>query len=67
MNMTDDPKVGVAIAEERRKNQEAVEHHPFVSQEEWVKQLLKLLEKEKQYMRAGDELAAEVRALPWVR
>jgi len=38
-----------------------------VSQEEWVKQRLRLMEKEKQYMRAGDELAAEVRALPWVK
>jgi len=35
-----------------------------VSQEEWVKRRLKLMEKEKQHMRAGDELAAEVRALP---
>ena len=67
MNMTDDPKVAAAIAEERRKNQEAVEHHPVVSQEEWVKQRLKLMEKEKQYLRAGDELAAEVRSLPWVK
>jgi predicted dithiol-disulfide oxidoreductase (DUF899 family) len=38
-----------------------------VSQEEWLKQRLMLMEKEKQYMRAGDELAAEVRALPWVK
>src|ERR1700760_252432 len=67
MNMTDDPKVAVGIAEERRKNQEAVENHPVVSQEKWVKQRLRLMEKEKQHMRAGDELAAEVRALPWVK
>jgi predicted dithiol-disulfide oxidoreductase (DUF899 family) len=63
----DDPKVAAAIAEERRKNEEAVEQHPVVSQEEWLKQRLGLMEKEKQHMRAGDELAAEVRALPWVK
>ena len=61
MNKTDDPKVAAAIAEVRRKNEEAVEHHPVVSQQEWEKQRLKLMEKEKQYMRAGDDLAAEVR------
>ena len=67
MNKTDDPKVAAAIAEARRKNEEAVEHHPVVSQQEWVKQRLKLMEKEKRHTRAGDELAAEVRALPWVK
>ena len=67
MNKPDDPKAAAAIAEERQKNEDAVEHHPVVSQEEWVKQRLQLMEKEKQHMRAGDELAAEVRALPWVK
>jgi predicted dithiol-disulfide oxidoreductase (DUF899 family) len=67
MNVTEDRELEVAIAEERQKNQEAVEHHPVVSQDEWVKQRLKLMEKEKQHLRAGDELAAEVRALPWVK
>lgn len=67
MNNTADPKVAAAIAEERRQNEEAVERHPIVSQEEWLKQRGLLMEKEKQYMRAGDELAAEVRALPWVK
>jgi predicted dithiol-disulfide oxidoreductase (DUF899 family) len=38
-----------------------------VSPEEWLKQQLQLTEKEKQYVRAGDALAAEVRALPWVK
>ena len=32
MNVEDDPKVAVGIA--RRKNEEAVERHPVVSQEE---------------------------------
>jgi predicted dithiol-disulfide oxidoreductase (DUF899 family) len=67
MNKVDDPKVAAAIAEERRKTEEAVEHHPVVSQEEWVQQRLKLMEKEKRYLQAGDALAGEVRALPWVK
>jgi predicted dithiol-disulfide oxidoreductase (DUF899 family) len=65
--MNDDPTIAAAIAEERRRNEEAVERHPVVSQEQWLKQRLMLMEKEKQYMRAGDELAAEVQALPWVK
>jgi predicted dithiol-disulfide oxidoreductase (DUF899 family) len=67
MNKADDPTVAVKIAEEKRKNEEAVEQHSVVSQGEWVKRRLTLMEKEKQYMRAGDELAVEVRALPWVK
>lgn len=63
----DDPKVAGAIAEKRRNNEETVEHHAVVSLEEWLKQRLKIMEKEKQHMRAGGELAAEVRALPWVK
>jgi predicted dithiol-disulfide oxidoreductase (DUF899 family) len=38
-----------------------------VSQQEWVKQRLALMEKEKRYLREGDALAEEVRALPWVK
>lgn len=67
MNKKDDPKGVAAIAEERRQNEEAVERHPVVSREEWLKQWLTLMEREKQYMRAGDALAAQVRALPWVK
>jgi predicted dithiol-disulfide oxidoreductase (DUF899 family) len=67
VNRVDDPKVAAAVAEARRRNEEAVERHPVVSQEEWLKQRLALMEKEKQYMRAGDALAAEVRALPWFK
>ena len=67
MNKADDPKVAAAIAEQRRKNEEAVEQHPVVSQQEWVKQRLRLMEKEKQHLREADELAAEVRGLPWVK
>ncbi|HEY1984294.1 MAG TPA: DUF899 family protein [Terracidiphilus sp.] len=67
MNKADDPNVAAAIAEGRRQNLEAVERHPVVSQDEWQRQRLALLEKEKHYVRAGDRLAAEVRALPWVK
>jgi predicted dithiol-disulfide oxidoreductase (DUF899 family) len=38
-----------------------------VSQEEWIAARRALLEKEKVHMRAGDALAAERRALPWVK
>jgi predicted dithiol-disulfide oxidoreductase (DUF899 family) len=38
-----------------------------VSQEEWIAARRALLEKEKLHMRQGDALAAERRALPWVR
>lgn len=38
-----------------------------VSQEEWVAARKALLAKEKAHMRAGDALAAERRALPWVK
>jgi predicted dithiol-disulfide oxidoreductase (DUF899 family) len=64
MNKVDDLQVAAAIEEQRRKNEEAVERHPVVSQEKWVKERLSLMEKEKRYVRAGDALAAEVRALP---
>src|ERR1700733_3135325 len=67
MDKADDPKVAAAIADERRQNEEAVERHLVVSQDEWRKQRLLLMEKEKKYMRGGDELAAEVRTLPWVK
>ena len=38
-----------------------------VSREEWTAARRALLEKEKAHMRAGDALAAERRALPWVK
>jgi len=38
-----------------------------VSQEEWIAARRALLEKEKAHMREGDALAAERRALPWVK
>ena len=47
MSDGNDPKVVAVIAEERRQNEEAVERHPVVSEEEWLKQRLALMEKEK--------------------
>jgi hypothetical protein len=41
MNKVDDPKVAAAIAEERWRNEEAVERHPVVLQEEWLKATLR--------------------------
>lgn len=38
-----------------------------VSREDWIAARRALLEKEKAHMRAGDALAAERRALPWVK
>lgn len=39
----------------------------IVSREEWLTARRALLEKEKAHMREGDRLAAERRALPWLR
>ena len=38
-----------------------------MSEDDWLKHRLALMEKEKLYMRAGDDLAAQVQALPWVK
>lgn len=41
--------------------------HPTVTREEWLKQRLELLDAEKAYTRAGDELARRRRQLPWAK
>jgi predicted dithiol-disulfide oxidoreductase (DUF899 family) len=41
--------------------------HPTASREEWLKQRLELLDAEKAYTRAGDELARRRQLLPWVK
>ena len=41
--------------------------HRIVSQDEWVAACKQLLVKEKEFTRLRDRLAAERRALPWVR
>jgi predicted dithiol-disulfide oxidoreductase (DUF899 family) len=41
--------------------------HPVVSRQEWLRERVALLEREKALTRARDELAAARRSLPWVR
>jgi predicted dithiol-disulfide oxidoreductase (DUF899 family) len=41
--------------------------NPIVSREEWLTARKALLEREKMHMREGDRLAAERRALPWLK
>ncbi len=41
--------------------------HPIASQEEWLAARRALLVKEKEHLRAGDELARQRRELPWVK
>lgn len=62
-----DANAAAVVVESKRQHEEAVERHSVVSQEEWLKRRLTLMDKEKQYVRDGDALAAEVRALPWVK
>jgi len=44
-----------------------VSEHPVVGHEEWVEARTALLEREKEFTRARDELTRQVRALPWER
>jgi predicted dithiol-disulfide oxidoreductase (DUF899 family) len=55
------------IDEQREANLNAVAAHLVVSQEEWNEARLALMKREKQLMKLNDELAAEKRALPWVK
>lgn len=43
------------------------QEHEIVSRDEWVAARKRLLVKEKDYTRLGDELSAERRRLPWVK
>ncbi len=67
MEETEESNAVAGLAERKRQHEEAVEHHSVVSQEEWLKRRWALTDKEKQYVRDGDALAAEIRALPWVK
>lgn len=42
-------------------------HHTITNRTEWLAQRLKLLEREKEFTRLKDELAAARRTLPWVK
>ena len=53
--------MNAAIAETNTAN------HAVVSRDQWIAQRKKLLAREKQLTRLGDEIARERRALPWVR
>jgi len=55
------------IDEKREANLKAVAAHLVVGQEEWNEARLALMKREKQLMKLNDELAAEKRALPWVK
>jgi predicted dithiol-disulfide oxidoreductase (DUF899 family) len=44
-----------------------IEHPRVVSRAEWLEDRKKLLAKEKEFTRLGDQLSAEKRNLPWVR
>ena len=45
----------------------SIQPHAVVSREQWLAERRRLLAREKDLMRQNDELAAERRALPWVR
>ena len=42
-------------------------NHPIVSRQDWLAERLKLLARERELTRLGDQIARERRALPWVR
>ena len=42
-------------------------NHPIVSRDQWIAERKKLLAREKELTRLGDQIAHERRALPWVR
>ena len=45
----------------------STDNHPVVSSDQWLAERRKLLAREKELTRLGDEIARERRALPWVR
>ena len=55
------------IKANREQNLETLRHHKVVSQAEWTKARLALMEEEKRLMKLHDELGAKKRALPWVK
>ncbi len=67
MIQPEDPKAQEQIKAARQEVERSIATHPVVSEAEWLEARRALLEKEKAYVRQGDTLAAEIRALPWVR
>lgn len=45
MDKTNELNAAAMIAEQKRRHEQAVEDHPVVSQEEWLRQRLALLDK----------------------
>src|SRR5579862_4145714 len=60
------PRVGSWIRIHRCEDS-AMKPNEVVSRDEWLTARKAFLEKEKTHMRAGDRLAAERRALPWLK
>jgi predicted dithiol-disulfide oxidoreductase (DUF899 family) len=66
--MSEDEKAQeTEIATAKKKVQTSLEQHRVVSSNEWLKARIELVAKEKEFSRLQDELAAQKRALPWIR
>jgi predicted dithiol-disulfide oxidoreductase (DUF899 family) len=55
------------IAGKTAISQVSAENHRVVSRDEWIAERKRLLAREKELTRLGDQIAQERRALPWVR
>ena len=55
------------ITDATRCSWEVAENHRIVSRDEWISERKALLAREKELTRLSDQIAAERRALPWVR
>ena len=55
------------IKANREKNLESLRHHKVVSEAEWTKARIALMDEEKRLMKLHDEFVAKKRALPWVK
>jgi predicted dithiol-disulfide oxidoreductase (DUF899 family) len=51
----------------RPAQNQPIADHPVVSRDQWLAERMKLLAREKELSRLGDQIARERRALPWVR
>jgi len=59
--------MNTSIANNIRKSAEGAEGHRIVSRDEWLSERRRLLVHEKELTHLSDRIAAERRALPWVR
>jgi len=51
----------------KTKTLQDVENHKVVSQNEWLKARMELLDEEKELTRRSDDLARKRQQLPWVK